>query len=282
MLLSESGIHFDQTFSYSRKHNLTHPLRILQAACLNEIFTLTDDRERIPTPESRGLSSLLMVRQRTNSIIRELNAIVYDARGKSLIWLIKSYLGESSLLSSDQVVNEQLLCYAKDFEMIWERVLRDVIAPSARSRYLACGEWYAWPFDSREKGIQPEFDIRFEDQEADTLIDAKDYRIINGSRWIGSSADHYKQIIYRKLLDHADGKPICNILAFPGVGQKSLFQVRGCHLWKEIEGSRVFEVTVDYEIAVSLWLREISIDIGLEIRDLLAKLAEFSNSIGER
>jgi hypothetical protein len=223
-----------------------------------------------------------MVRQRTNSIIRELNAIVYDARGKSLIWLIKSYLSESSLLSSDQVVNEQLLCYAKDFEMVWERVLRDVIAPSARSRNLACGEWYAWPFDSREKGIQPEFDIRLEDQEGDTLIDAKDYRIINGSRWIGTSADHYKQIIYRKLLDHADGKSICNILAFPGVGQKSLFQVRGCHLWKEIEGSRVFEVTVDYEIAVSLWLREISIDIGLEIRDLLAKLAEFSDSIGER
>ncbi len=71
-----------------------------------------------------------------------------------------------------------------------------------------------------------------------------------------------------------------NILAFPCLGQKSLFEIRGCHHWKEIEGSRVFEVTVDYDLAVKRWLREISIDIKAEMAGLLNALRDFTDKLG--
>jgi hypothetical protein len=127
--------------------------------------------------------------------------------------------------------------------------------------------------------MQPEFDVLLQSGDADVLVDAKDYRLLNGSKWQGSNGDHYKQIIYRQLLASPKDTNIVNILAFPSLGQKSLFAIRGCHHWKEIPGSRVFEVTVDYDLAVKRWLRETSLDVKGELAVLLDGLRKFSDKL---
>jgi hypothetical protein len=154
------------------------------------------------------------------------------------------------------------------------------MAPGLTKRTLPAGEWYGWPDASADKGIEPKFDIRLASGDADVLVDAKDYRLLNGSKWRdGAAGDHYKQIIYRQLLTAPKDSNVVNILAFPSVGQKSLFAIRGCHHWKEISSSRVFEVTVDYDLAVKRWLRETSLDIREEMSNLLKQLQEFSEKL---
>ena len=72
---------------------------------------------------------------------------------------------------------------------------------------------------------------------------------------------------------------VVNILAFPSLGQKSLFSIRGCHHWKEVPGSRVFEVTVDYDLAVKRWLGEISLDVKAEMAALLTEIQNFNEKM---
>src|SRR5262249_22418369 len=115
-----------------------------------------------------------------------------------------------------------------------------------------------------------------------TIIDAKDYRVINGSLLLGSAADHYKQIVYRALLEgRTSGQPI-NILAFPSIGQTSLFVLRGCHYWSMIRQSTVFEVLVDYELAIKHWLGEATIPVEAAFQTLLTNIADLTASIGPK
>ena len=102
---------------------------------------------------------------------------------------------------------------------------------------------------------------------------------MSGGKWNGSAGDHYKQIIYRKLFSTSPPSKVLNILAFPAVGQTSLFVVRGCHDWTEIVDSRVFEITVDYNLVAKRWLGESTLDVAAEIRDLLAILRNFNDKL---
>ena len=66
-----------------------------------------------------------------------------------------------------------------------------------------------------------------------------------------------------------------NILAFPGLGQKELFKINGCHKWAQIPNSTVYEVSVDYELAVSRWLGDVSFSIDSAVHKLLTDLRDF-------
>jgi hypothetical protein len=278
-VLSGQDVLFDNTVHVARKWDMSNPLCLLHVACLKEIFELTGERCDLGGSESLDTKAFRKLKAKPRSFLRELSASTFDERGRFLISAIKSFLSESSLLGAEYKVREELLSFTKDFEDIWEQVLRDLITPGLTKRTLPAGAWYGWPDASANKGMQPEFDIRLESGDADVLVDAKDYRLLNGSKWQGSNGDHYKQIIYRQLLATPEGSKVVNILAFPSLGQKSLFAIRGCHHWKEIEGSRVFEVTVDYDIAVKLWLRETSLNIKAEIAALLEALRKFSEKV---
>jgi hypothetical protein len=279
-VLNGREVFFDNTVHHARKRDMSHPLCLLHVSCLKEIFGLTGERNDLEGTESLDANSFRRVKAKPRSYLRDLRASTFDERGQFLISAISSYLNESSLFGSDRQVREELLSYTKDFEDIWEQVLRDLMAPGLTKRTLPAGEWYGWPDASAKKGMQPEFDIRLENGNADILVDAKDYRLLNGSKWQGSNGDHYKQIIYRQLLAAPKDSNVVNILAFPSLGQKSLFAIRGCHHWKEIQGSRVFEVTVDYDLAVKRWLREISLDMKEEMAALLNDLQKFSEKVG--
>ena len=279
-VLSGREVFFDNTVHHARKRDMSHPLCLLHIACLKEIFALTGERSDLEGAESLDANAFRRVKAKPRSYLRDLRASTFDERGRFLISAISSFLSESSLLGAEREVREELLSYTRDFEDIWEQVLRDLMAPGLSKRTLPAGEWYGWPDASAKKGMQPEFDIRLENGDADVLVDAKDYRLLNGSKWQGANGDHYKQIIYRQLLAAPKDSKIVNILAFPSLGQKTLFAIRGCHHWKEIDGSRVFEVTVDYDLAVKRWLRETSLDVKAEMAALLEDLRQFSEKVG--
>ena len=278
-VLSGVEVFFDNTVHHSRKRDMSHPLCLLHTACLKEIFALTGERSDLESAESLDANAFRTVKANPRGFLRGLRASTFDERGRFLINAISAFLSESSLLAAESQVREELLSYTKDFEDIWEQVLRDLMAPGLSKRTLPAGVWYGWPDPSPNKGMQPELDIRFKSGDANILVDAKDYRLLNGSKWQGSNGDHYKQIIYRQLLAAPKNPKVVNILAFPSLGQKTLFAIRGCHHWREIDGSRVFEVTVDYDLAVKSWLREASLDMNSEIAELLNKIRTFSKKI---
>jgi hypothetical protein len=279
-ILSNGEVFFDNTVHFERRRDLSHPLCLLHIACLKEIFELTGERVDLKELESLEPDVFRRVKAKPKSYLREIRNSTFDERGRYVIRMISTYLSESSMLSGDRKVKEELLSYTKDFEHIWEQILRDLMAPGMSTRALPAGEWYGWPDESGKKGMQPEYDVRLETESADVIVDAKDYRFFNGSKWQGSNSDHYKQIIYRQLLTSPKGSKVVNILAFPSIGQKSLFLIRGCHRWKEIENSCVFEVTVDYDLAVNRWLREISLNVKEEVEKLLSEISVFSEKLG--
>lgn len=278
-VLNGHEVFFDNSVHHARKRDMSHSLCLLHITCLKEIFGLTGERSDLEGAEALDANAFRRVKAKPQSYLRDLRASTFDERGRFLISAINSFLSESSLLCAERQVREDLLTYTKDFEDIWEQVLRDLMAPGLTKRTLPAGEWYGWPGAALEEGMQPVFDIRLESGDADILIDAKDYRLLNGSKWRGSNGDYYKQLIYRQLLAAPKDSKVVNILAFPILGQKSLFAIRGCHHWKEIQGSQVFEVTVDYDLAVKRWLREISLDIKVEFATLLDELREFSKEV---
>ena len=272
-------VFFDNTVHYARKRNLSHPLCLLHIACLKEIFALTGEHIDLEGIESLDAKTFHRVKAKPRIYLRDLKASTFDERGRFLISAISSLLSESSLLSKERQVREEFLSYTKDFEDIWEQMLRDLLAPGLTDRTLPEGKWYEWSNPSAKEGIKPKFDISFNnvDVNAYVLVDAKDYRLVNGSKWKGkdgSAGDHYKQIIYRQLAE-PENPNVFNIIAFPNWGQKSLFAISGCHHWEKIKGSRVFEITVDYDLVAKCWLREKSIDINNEIKNLLDDLNTF-------
>jgi hypothetical protein len=273
-VLNGQDVFFDTTVHHARRRDMSHPLCLLHIACLKEIFALTGERNELKTAEALDERTFERIKANPGGHLRALGTSTFDERGRFLVAAIGSFLSEYSLLGTGREIREEFLSYTKDFEDIWELVLRDLMAPSLTKRTLPAGEWYGWPDASANKGMQPEVDIRLVSGGDEVLIDAKDYRVLNGSKWQGSNGDHYKQVIYRQLLSTRSSQVI-NILAFPSLGQKKLFAIRGCHHWKEIQDSLVFEVTVDYDLAVKRWLRETPLDIKEEIEMLLRDLIEF-------
>jgi hypothetical protein len=68
---------------------------------------------------------------------------------------------------------------------------------------------------------------------------------------------------------------VLNILAFPGLGQKELFEIKGAHSWADLAGSRVFMLTVDYDLATKAWLGEVSMDVPSAMKEVVGRLRAF-------
>lgn len=275
MVLQDGEVFFNSTVHRLRSRDPSHPLTLLQIGCLREIMPMTGDKFDLGPIANRELEVMKSARSNPRPYLRTLRGKTFDERGLFLIDLIGAYLGEYSLIGSTLNAQDDLLSYTKDFENIWELVLREMIAPGMGSRDLPQGKWHEFPDMSEKQGMKPELDIRLRRNNVEVVIDAKDYRVKQAGRWTGSNGDHYKQIIYRYLLNEPKGSDVVNILAFPGFGQKSLFAIRGCHRWKELPGSSVYEVTVDYDMAMGYWLRESSVDVDAELGGLLDAIQAF-------
>ena len=272
-VLDGGEVFYPSMIHNSRAHNLQHPISDLHLACLREILKLVGDKSLISLPESSSNKALSSIKNPKN-FIREISHDVFDERGRKLSKLIEVYLGHGKLQPSAIAKKDDLLAYTANFELVWEGILRSLF-DRGEARGLPRGRWFAYQTELRSiSGISPVVDGKLSSEYFSAFIDAKDYRVKTGLLF-GSPADHYKQIIYRLLTDKNSPENFFNILAFPGLGQKKLFKIHGCHKWTEIPNSTVYEISVDYEIAVSRWLGDTSFNINNAIHELLVDLKEF-------
>jgi hypothetical protein len=278
-LISDKDVLYTDFVNRYRRKNISHPLCMLHLACLKEIFGFTGEKSGLEEVEALEPHVFRAIKRRPRAYLRDIRRSVFDERGRFLLSAIAAYLGESRLLTTDEKQAENLLSYSKDFEDIWEELLRDLLSPQMTDRQLPAGEWRSYPIGVAAKGKVPELDILFSEAGTDVIVDAKDYRVLNGSKMLGTGSDYYKQVLYRLLLPVAEDAGVLNILAFPSVGQSSLFSIRGCHSWRQIPRSRVYEVTVDYDLATKLWLREVTVNVSEELSSLLMSLRSFSTEM---
>jgi hypothetical protein len=67
---------------------------------------------------------------------------------------------------------------------------------------------------------------------------------------------------------------------FPSIDQEKIFELVGCHRWKDIPNSRVFEVTVDYDTITKHWLGEERYmgEVQNDLEKLFKKIKSFDSS----
>jgi hypothetical protein len=276
--LQGGDIFYASTVHNARSKNLRHPLSVLHVACMKDILSLVGDKSFSSLPETSIGESILRLKK-PKSYLRDVTKDVFDERGQKIKKLISAYLGVGRLKNKNASERNALLAYTADFENIWEFILRHLFDDKRKSRQLPAGQWFTYPNSSKSnRGIIPEIDGEISSGDLEAFIDAKDYRVINGTRF-GSSGDYYKQVIYRLLTQSSTPDNFFNILVFPGYGQSELFKIHGCHHWKEIPNSRVFEIQVDYELAVTRWLGESSFNIETTVTKLLSELQVFEANL---
>jgi hypothetical protein len=272
-VLDDEGIFYPSMVHNSRAHNLQHPMSDLHLSCLREILRLVGDKSLSSLPETSFNKSLSSIKKPKN-YIRDISHDVFDERGRKLAKLMEVYLGHGRLQSSAIKRKDDLLGYTANFEIVWESILRSLF-DRGKSRILPKGQWFAYQTPlSETSGISPVIDGEMSSDACSAYIDAKDYRV-KGGLLFGSPNDHYKQVIYRLLTDPDSPDNFFNILVFPGIGQDGLFKIHGCHKWAQIPNSTVYEVSVDYELAVSRWLGDLSFSLDNTVKKLLMDLSDF-------
>jgi len=275
-LLSEREAFFPNTIHAKRTRDSQDPLRLMQVYCLREIFELTGERSWLEDVESLSSRDAAKLVANPSARMRKIGYGVFDDRGRLLKRLIEGYLGIYRLGQADRLEAERVLAFSTSFELIWEHVLREVFGRDG-GLPLEKGEWITSP-TSKQDGKAPRVDLWLEREETKIIIDAKDYRIIAGDAMLGSAGDHYKQIIYRRLIPDAPAKA-ANILAFPAYEQGALLRLRGCHRWGSIEESEVYEVTVDYDLVMAHWMNERRLDVHSEMGQIMKEIEELRPTI---
>lgn len=260
-LVQRNQILFTETVHRKGTRDKSDLLLRLQIACLNEIFENSGEA-RIFSENEMSKSELLRVKRRAEPHLRTIRGRVYTDRGRQLLTFLSAYLGIGRLDSSELKQRNDLLRYSKNFENIWEHILRSTLSNSPKAVHLVKGKWFDYDKSAKEfkrikgKGIEPEVDFKL-GEPTEALIDGKDYQILNcTSRRFREGSDHYKQIIYRKLIKPDYPDDFLNILMFPSIDQGTLFEIQGFHEWKDIKDSRVFAVNVDYDRITKHWLGE--------------------------
>jgi hypothetical protein len=276
-LLNDDGVLFPGTIHRSRKKDFLYGLTRLQLFCVKEILELTGERHLFRDITTPAAIENKISHGKALSVLGKIKSEIFDERGQILLKSISAYLQLGRLRSTQKLERDQVLSYTAEFERIWEHVLRRLFARHDSDRGTSSGEWYAYESGKVSVGISPQVDVFTKVSGDPVILDAKDYRILYpaGDRF-GSPGDYYKQIIYASLLGAGGEKmrPL-NILLFPGIDQKRLFLINGYHKWEKIPGSVVFEVTVDYTMAIQAWLGEKSLDVGNELQKLIKELKEF-------
>jgi hypothetical protein len=284
-LLQRNQFFFTETVHRKGTRDKSDLLLRLQIACLNEIFENSGEA-RIFSENEMSKSELLRVKRRAKAHLRTIRGRVYTDRGRQLLAFLSAYLGIGRLDSSKLKQRNDLLRYSKNFENIWEHILRSTLSNSKKAEPLVEGKWFDYDKSAKkftggkDKGIKPEVDFKL-GEPTQALIDGKDYQIFNGTSSFRKGSDHYKQIIYRKLVKPDYPDEFLNVLMFPSIDQGTLFEIQGFHEWKEIKDSRVFAVTVDYDRITKHWLGEQRSlrPISEELDRLLAELRKFAPSI---
>lgn len=277
-LLQHNDVLFTESIHRKRKRDVKDPLLRLQATCLSEIFTLLGAPCPLSFPNVMEAAEFKRIKSRPHMYLRKLRATTFTDRGRRILSCLSSYLGDRRLDASE-IRDDDHLRFSSSFENIWERMLREVLSSDSNLVRMPRGRWHAVDRSVKTTGV-PEVDFKISGTKAEALVDAKDYRVDRKVFRMGSAGDHYKQVIYRHLSKPPKGKYFCNILMFPSIDQKKLFELRGMHEWAEINNSRVFEVNVDYTKIVRRWLGEGigSLSLGNEIECLFEEIYDLESA----
>lgn len=265
-LLDAGDAYYYDTLHLKKFNNSEDFICRLYASCLSEVFSLTSESSldaNVPRLDTRTFQQ---VRRSPSRYITPLLHTSYKDRVRKILYLILAYLEATRLQIGGATKKSPLLGYSASFENIWELILRDVLRGDA-DRRLETGLWIDANSDSTKPGITPETDIKVSNAPVDVLLDAKDYRLLSAPPF-GSPNDYYKQIIYAELFRPKKNrkKVFLNFLLFPSSNRGgNLFNLLGCHYWKSLENSIVFDVTVDYERIVDHWLGRSRLDVGSHI-----------------
>ena len=288
-ILERGGMHFSETRHAGRAMDCAHPLRQIQTEALRQLSGLLGDSDpvRDEPPLINGLSARLALNPA--GLFRQLRGELFDERAQELLVALERFFDASGRFKEDSEAPDEFSLWTPNFEVIWETVVRQVLAPADRPR-LPCGEWHD-VLSGRVDGIQPEIDGFCHVAGKGFLFDAKDKRekaldAGKQTRWLGSANDHYKQMIYAQLWPFNDARQGLridyNILVFPSAefdlatdGSPNLFRIRGRHVWKEQPQSCVWEVEANFELLVKAWLGEARLDVAEALRKLSVELDAF-------
>ena len=276
VLTSSDEVIFQETVHSMRVRDERGLLYRLHVQCLKDIFSLIGEKDDVGDVIGLVAREYERIKRNPRTYLVPLNRTVFDDRGRRILRTIEAYLNESRLKPSSNIESDNLLSYTSVFEKLWEYILRSVFGSSDKDRSLKHGWWVRYSDKQKFLGITPIIDLHIDTEQYEVLLDAKDYRIFNGSylSTAGSSSDHYKQIIYRRLMEHKSDKGFHNILAFPGFNQETLLQLRGCHYWQDLNDSIVYEIGIDYNLVVQHWMGEIRIDIESALTLLIDRIEE--------
>ena len=282
-LLDGKSIIFPNTIHRKRTKDPGNLFSQLHAYILRQVFIKTGEKHMLGGLPVSDEANLKPVLKSPLAYLRAFRREIFSDRGRMLLACAEAYLGISGLKIGRPSSADDCLSYTSSFEHIWEFILARIFQPEAEPKFeLAEGQWVSWPALEAKNGIRPVADLLVRDPQV-TIIDAKDYRIFNGSPLLGSRlgspGDHYKQIIYRTLMAAGSSPAAVNILAFPSIDQTSLFQLNGCHHWPSISQSPVFEVCVDYDKAIKHWLGDAKINVSFEFEKLLANIADLKSAM---
>jgi hypothetical protein len=263
-VLEGSDVLWFDTIHRSRSRNPLDYVHRLHATCIAQILELTGESSFSPQFLPLSDSEVAQLKTESDRVLNFYLSQTYRERGQRLLELIKVWLGGTSLNVRSDLERNPILLAARNFENVWEYILRSLLTDNPeQNRQLEQGQWVNNE-GKQANGIKPRIDlIRSKtkpsgDYEYIFLFDAKDKQVKAGGI-SGSPDDHYKQIIYRKLLASqypANLKRFYNVLLFPGINEIHTTRLLGVHQWNSIKDSEVIEVAVDYENIVQAWLNE--------------------------
>jgi hypothetical protein len=274
--LHRGQMFFPQYVHNERTEDASSLLTQLHLIAMKEIADITGEQQLVSDHRHILKSISLSVLNNPLGATRRASSEVFDERGRFLLGCCRAYFADRGLKRNPLNRQDDLLAYSTDFENIWEYVLRELFHSRGSKRALTAGEWVEYPTSLRREGIVPIIDAVAHTDFGTVVLDAKDYRIYSArAPWKADSSDYYQQMIYRRLME-AEGQPkTVSVLLFPGFSLGSMFRIHGYHWWTEIPKSRVFEVSVDYEIATKCWMKENRIDARGELARLVNQLSQF-------
>lgn len=173
---------------------------------------------------------------------------------KTMIKILENYYNETSLINN---TNHDFYILT-NFELVWEDLIRTGFDKKAVEIKLPIGI-----YENKNKqifdGIRPIPDVLLlidSNSKLMTIMDGKYYNINNAS-----AQDHYKQIIYSKLLKTAGWNINYNIIVFPIMNQKysKMINEIGIHHWENFNNSKVYEIEIDYDFLAKIYIGEISV-----------------------
>jgi hypothetical protein len=270
-------------FEVTARERLRDPASLilrLHATALSAAMRMLGDRAEVPETLRMSDDEWQAIAHSPREMLEALTASTFRERGLLILRLIEQFLGASSfqVQPGNRTVDE--FCLTHDFEMVWEAMLRSLlqnVSGDALPR-LPRPLWFD-PSDNQQEGARPRIDglrlvRRPGMQRLYLLFDAKDKPISTRGARSGTPDDHYKQIVYRRLLPLPPDCECRNVLFFPSLRTDGgvVARVLGRQVWTDWSDSEVWEVSLDFPTVARAYLGDVPFAADDIVGDILREM----------